>query len=185
MLLPPLFYHWHLYYIKRERVSPACIAAAASKSPTNCTLLKSLKYTEEQVRLVERATTTQRKCEQWYEADSNFQPTLKHSHEYYFQVQGQMAVTTVHVCDFVIWTPSECTIETITFDKMFWNEVCYPPLQIFYFYFLLPEIIYPKYPELPCDYSPFSLYPQWTCVLSFSEHAHKINHMILIFNWNT
>ena len=29
------------------------------------------------------------------------------------------AVTTVHVCDFVVWTPNECTIETVTFDEMF------------------------------------------------------------------
>ena len=89
--------------------------------------------------------------------DSNSQPKLKDSHEYYFQVQGQMAVSNIHVCDFVVWTPMECTIECIQFDKQFWSEKCYPFLQKFYINFLLPEIIYPKYPALPFDYSPHNL----------------------------
>ena len=90
--------------------------------------------------------------------DENSQPTLKHSHEYYYQVQGQMAVTKIHKCDFIVWTPKQCTVETITFDEKFWDESCKPLLKHFYFNFLLPEIIYPRHPDIPLDYSPVNLY---------------------------
>jgi hypothetical protein len=81
--------------------------------------------------------------------DSNLQPRLKDTHDYYFQIQGQMAVTKIHVCDFIIWTPNDITVEAITFNEKFWIEKCYPYLKKFYFDLVLPEIIYPKYPEVP------------------------------------
>ena len=61
------------------------------------------------------------------------------------QVQGQMATTKIHQCDFVIWTPKQC-------------DTCYPKLRDFYFNFVLPEIVYPKHPDLPFDYSSINLY---------------------------
>ena len=90
--------------------------------------------------------------------DSNQQPRLKDTHEYYYQIQGQMAITKIHVCDFIVWTPNEFTVETIMFDEKFWKEKCYPYLKNFYFDLVLPEIIYPKYPEDPCDYSSFNFH---------------------------
>ena len=90
--------------------------------------------------------------------DENFQPVLKRTHEYYYQVQGQMATTKIHQCDFVIWTPKQCVVETIEFDEKFWNDTCYPKLRDFYFNFVLPEIVYPKHPDLPFDYSSINLY---------------------------
>lgn len=108
-----------------------------------------------------RHSTVQDMCsdESFYcSLNSNSQPRLKHTHEYYYQVQGQMAVSGIHLCDFVVWTPKGCTIETIHFDEKFWNEKCYPPLRNFYFYLLLPEIIYPNHPNLPLNYSPFNVY---------------------------
>ena len=69
-----------------------------------------------------------------------------------------MAVTQIHQCDFVVWTPKQCVVETIQFDKKFWTDECYPKLRDFYFNFILPEIIYPKYPDLPFDYSLIDLY---------------------------
>ena len=85
--------------------------------------------------------------------DSNLKPMLKRTHQYFFQVQGQMAVTNINSCDFVVWTPTEFTVETIPFDAKFWKEICYPSLRNFFFNFILPEIIYPKHPEDPFDYS--------------------------------
>ena len=90
--------------------------------------------------------------------DDNLQPMLKRTHDYYYQVQGQMAVSNIHQCDFVVWTPKGYTIELITFDQHFWSETCYPSLRKFYFNLLLPEIIYPKHPEVPNDYSPLNLH---------------------------
>ena len=43
----------------------------------------------------------------------NGYPTLKQNHDYYYQVQGQMAITGVHTCDFVVWTPSDFLVLTI------------------------------------------------------------------------
>jgi len=30
---------------------------------------------------------------------------LKKNHQYYFQVQGQLHITKINVCYFVVWTP--------------------------------------------------------------------------------
>jgi hypothetical protein len=80
--------------------------------------------------------------------DSNLRPRLKDTHEYYYQIQGQMAIAKIHVCDFIIWTPNEFTVETITFNEIFWKEKCYTYLKNFYFNLVLSEIIYPKYPVI-------------------------------------
>ena len=81
-------------------------------------------------------------------------PCLKTSHDYYYQVQGQMAVTGIHVCDFVIWTPKDISIQRINFDNEFWSNTCLPKREHFFFYFFLPEIIYPEQTaSLIYDYS--------------------------------
>ena len=50
-------------------------------------------------------------------------PVLKLDHDYHFQVQGQMAITGIHECDFVVWTPKDVFVQTITFDLEFWNNI--------------------------------------------------------------
>ena len=30
-------------------------------------------------------------------------PSLKHEHEHYYQIQGQLAITGIEWCDFVVW----------------------------------------------------------------------------------
>ena len=49
--------------------------------------------------------------------DENRKPQLKTNHDYFFQVQGQMAVTGIHTCDFVVWTPIDNLIITLTFNE--------------------------------------------------------------------
>lgn len=88
----------------------------------------------------------------------NGEPVLKQNHDYYYQVQGQMAITGVHVCDFVVWTPTNFIIIKQTFNETFWKRQCYPLLKDFYFNIMLPEIVYPKHPELPFDYTHLPLY---------------------------
>ena len=46
-------------------------------------------------------------------------PYLKLDHDYYYQVQGQMAITGIHKCDFVIWTTKDIFIQPITYDSQF------------------------------------------------------------------
>ena len=82
-------------------------------------------------------------------------PRLKFNSEYYYQVQGQMAITCIHVCDFIIWTPKSLNVQTIHFDSEFWTRTCLPKLHHFYYSFLLPEIIYPQHPNMPHDYSSY------------------------------
>lgn len=44
---------------------------------------------------------------------------LSRTHKYYYQVQIQMHVTKIHVCDFVVWSPTNVYIETIHYDVTF------------------------------------------------------------------
>lgn len=47
---------------------------------------------------------------------------LKHSHKYYTQVQGQLAITDRRFCDFIVWTPKGFVHERITLDVPFCTE---------------------------------------------------------------
>ena len=68
---------------------------------------------------------------------------LKHNHQYYYQVQGAMAIVGVEWCDFIIWTVNDMTVERIPFNRTFW-DTCYINLQSVYLSSILPEIIYPR-----------------------------------------
>lgn len=61
---------------------------------------------------------------------------LKHDHEYYYQVQGQMAITGAQWCDFVIYTKAGIAIERIPFDPQFWVLAACRLHDFFYSYFL-------------------------------------------------
>lgn len=70
---------------------------------------------------------------------------LKKTHTYFYQVQGQMAVTGHEWCDFVLWTNNKTVanstrIETITFDKEFVDRVLLPELIYFAKHALLPKV---------------------------------------------
>ncbi len=80
-------------------------------------------------------------------------PVLKRTHNYYYQVQGQMAITGIKVCDFAVWTPTDMTVEEIYFDEYFWCTKVLPTLRSFYFEVMLPEIVYPRHPLAIMDYS--------------------------------
>ena len=55
-----------------------------------------------------------------------------------------MAITGVHTCDFVVWTTKDRFVQTINFDSDLWINICLPKLNHFYFFFMLPEILYPN-----------------------------------------
>ena len=69
--------------------------------------------------------------------------TLRRSHHYYCQVQGQMAVGDRSWCDFVIYTCKGLSVERIPFDNEFWNNELLPKLVEFYDKCLAPEIVSP------------------------------------------
>ena len=69
---------------------------------------------------------------------------LKCNHNYYYQVQGCMAICRSW-CDFVIWTPQWTSVERINYDSDYWEKAV-PSLQKFYDYGLLPELASPRHP---------------------------------------
>lgn len=64
---------------------------------------------------------------------------LKTNHSYFYQVQGQLALTGYDWCDFVIWTVNGISVERIGYDRSFWDKVCVK-LVSFYRDFIVPEI---------------------------------------------
>jgi hypothetical protein len=65
---------------------------------------------------------------------------LKRSHEYFTQIQAQLAVTGLEWCDFYVWCENDAHREEIRFDINFWQDVK-DKVDIFFFnYFLATEI---------------------------------------------
>ena len=72
---------------------------------------------------------------------------LKKKHNYYYQVQGAMAITKRRWCDFVVWTPKGVSVERIDYDASFWSLKMLPQLLNFYEKALLPELAAPEVPN--------------------------------------
>lgn len=79
---------------------------------------------------------------------------VKRSHNYFYQIQGQLAVLKLPWCDFIVWTNIDFHVERVLADTTFWNNKCLPKLNSFYYNVMLPEIVYPKHPQLdPIEYN--------------------------------
>lgn len=70
--------------------------------------------------------------------------SLKPSHSYYYQVQGELEITGRSTCYFVVWTSKDFLILTIKRDSDFWKNEMFPYLREFYFNSLLPELVDPR-----------------------------------------
>ena len=68
---------------------------------------------------------------------------LKTTHVYYYQVQGQLAITGRSWCDFVVYTTKDIHVERIFFDSNFWSSV-EVRLTEFYLTCLLPQFVHSK-----------------------------------------
>jgi hypothetical protein len=53
---------------------------------------------------------------------SDNQIELKRNHNYFYQIQGMLAIAKRSWCDFVVWTPSGLSVQRIEFDAEFWDE---------------------------------------------------------------
>ena len=62
---------------------------------------------------------------------------LKKKHNYCYQIQGQMAITSRKWCDFVMYTKNEVSVERVAFDNEFWMTML-PTLRDFYVKGLVP-----------------------------------------------
>ena len=61
---------------------------------------------------------------------------LKKTHEYYYQVQGQLGITGLKWCDFMVCCSDDWHIETIHFDQEFFNDMHAKLSEFFFCYFL-------------------------------------------------
>lgn len=70
---------------------------------------------------------------------NNGQVTLKKNHIYFYQIQGQMAVTGRQWCDFFVWTLKGHSIERVHFDPNLWSDMARKLAQ-FYTNAMVPEL---------------------------------------------
>ena len=74
---------------------------------------------------------------------------LKKWHNYYYQIQGQLYITSRSWCDFVLWTPTvtidNLFVERIYYDDTLWSNTIYPRLYQFYMGSMLPELACPRH----------------------------------------
>lgn len=66
---------------------------------------------------------------------------LSITHEYYYQLQGQLGITSRPLCDFVCWTPQDIHVERILYDPDFFTEMELK-LQRFFVFVILPTGIF-------------------------------------------
>ena len=95
-----------------------------------------------------RTLTPEAACQELNRFCSNLvdgRVSLKKTHNYYFQVQGQLAITQRPWCDFCIWTPHGISVERITRDNAFWENKMFPKLKKFYLKYYLPEMADPMF----------------------------------------
>ena len=52
----------------------------------------------------------------------NGKPSFKRTHDYFYDVQGQLAITGASWCDYCIYTPLGISIERIVPEKHFWKD---------------------------------------------------------------
>lgn len=72
--------------------------------------------------------------------DDNGDVLLKENHDYFYQVQGQMAITKRKWCDFVVWTCSgKASIQRIHYNEELWTGMA-EKLKKFYVEAFLPEL---------------------------------------------
>ena len=84
-------------------------------------------------------------------------PELKRSHDYFYQVQGAMAITKRSWCDFIVWTPNGMTVERIVFDDSFWEQ-SKAKIAAFYSTAILPELAAPRHPRRQAIREPTSVH---------------------------
>ena len=66
---------------------------------------------------------------------------LKKNHNYYYQVQGQLAITGAKWCDFCVYTPHGLSIQRITLDTYLWESVVCKLDDFFFMYMCVVPIL--------------------------------------------
>ena len=95
-------------------------------------------YTQRQLTPVQACS-----CQGFSSKLENGQPALHHTHPYYSQVQGQMAIGGRTWCDFVLYTEKGISVERIPFDSSYCENELLPKLVLFMEKCFAPEIVHP------------------------------------------
>ena len=70
---------------------------------------------------------------------------LKLETSWYYQIQGQMAITEVGNTDLIVCTNKKILVVTVPFNESFWQTVILEKLKLFFMSrFLCPEILSQK-----------------------------------------
>ncbi|KAF2903737.1 hypothetical protein ILUMI_02445 [Ignelater luminosus] len=69
--------------------------------------------------------------------------SINKQHDYYYQIQGQLAITGAHVCNFIVYTgdANELYIQQVERDYEQWKSVWLPKLVTFFKECVAPEIV--------------------------------------------
>ena len=73
----------------------------------------------------------------------NGEAFLPTKHKYFYQIQGQLAITGRSWCDLYFWCPKDTVVIRIRKDEAFWEKIL-PKLKSFYMDCILPEIVDPR-----------------------------------------
>lgn len=68
---------------------------------------------------------------------------LQKTHNFYYQIQGQLAITKRDLCDLFIWCPADSVTVRIDRNFTFWTNLV-PKLNFFYMDCIHPEIVDPR-----------------------------------------
>lgn len=110
--------------------------------------------------------------------------TLKRDHAYFYQVQGQLAVTKKPWCDFVIFTncidlQNAISVERIYFDEGLWRGIL-EGLVYFYKAAIIPELITRRVKRLGflyttgAGYASFKRYKEGFYIIDHHDEALKL-----------
>ncbi|XP_031332165.1 uncharacterized protein LOC116162649 [Photinus pyralis] len=69
--------------------------------------------------------------------------TINTNHHYFYQIQGQLAISGAKICHFVVYTGDNNDLfhEQVDFDERLWTERMLPKLIEFYLKCLAPNIV--------------------------------------------
>ena len=106
---------WSRY---QSRLSSASPNGFISDPHSDCLLEIKCPYKFRDITPVEAASQ-----KGFFDQLDNGTVVLKRQHDYYFQVQGQMAICQQKWCDFVIYTSVGISVQRISFDQTFWTAM--------------------------------------------------------------
>lgn len=86
-----------------------------------------------------------RKVTFWTKEKNGTIGPINTTHNFFYQVQGQLHVTKRRYCQFTLWTPKGLKVERIERDDEFWNVNMKDKLERFYMDCLLPELVDPRH----------------------------------------